>query len=180
MTVLSRSKKAASTAKEHKEPLVPACVRLVTSARLFPCQLRWEGVSMFVACWSVKGGSGTTVVSAGLALQLAATGRDVVLVDMAGDLPAALGIHEPDGPGLADWLGAASGVGGDALARLEGGAGPHPTPLPLGGAQGPTRPPLPLGGAMADAPTRAEELAALLAVDARVAVVDCGSSPGAT
>ena len=39
---------------------------------------------MFVACWSVKGGSGTTVVSAALALSIAATGRDALLVDLAG------------------------------------------------------------------------------------------------
>ena len=122
---------------------------------------------MFVACWSVKGGSGTTVVSAGLALQLAVEGRDVLLVDMAGDLPAALGIPEPEGPGLADWLGAADGVGGDALARLEVDATPNVTLLPL-------------GGVMPDAPKRAEELAALLAFDTRVGVVDCGSSPSAT
>jgi MinD-like ATPase involved in chromosome partitioning or flagellar assembly len=122
---------------------------------------------MFVACWSVKGGSGTTVVSAALALSIAATGQDTVLVDMAGDLPAALGVPEPDGPGLADWLDAGAGVGGDALARLEVEAGPK---LRL----------LPLGGAMPEAPTRAEELAALLGVDSRVVIADCGSTPSPT
>ena len=122
---------------------------------------------MFVACWSVKGGSGTTVVSAALALSIAAAGHDALLVDLAGDLPAALGIPEPDGPGLADWLAAGSDVPGDALGRLEVDAGSH---LAL----------LPMGAATPDAPKRAEELAALLAVDSRVVVADCGSVPSAT
>ena len=34
---------------------------------------------MLVACWSVKGGSGTTVVSAALALSVAATGHDALI-----------------------------------------------------------------------------------------------------
>jgi MinD superfamily P-loop ATPase len=57
---------------------------------------------MFV-CWSVKGGSGTTVVAAALALVLARS-RPVVLADLGGDLPAALGLPEPSGPGLLDWM----------------------------------------------------------------------------
>jgi len=122
---------------------------------------------LFVACWSVKGGSGTTVVTAALALSIATAGHDALLVDMGGDLPAALGIPEPDGPGLADWLGAGPDVPADALARLEVDAGAN---LSL----------LPTGGVLPDAPKRAEELAALLAADSRVVVVDCGSSPNAT
>lgn len=57
---------------------------------------------MFV-CWSSKGGSGTTVVSAALAL-VAAHSRSTLLVDLYGDLPAALGMAEPSGPGVGDWL----------------------------------------------------------------------------
>jgi hypothetical protein len=116
---------------------------------------------MFVACWSVKGGSGTTVVSASLALAVAAGGADALLVDLSGDLPAALGMVEPDGPGVADWLAAAPEVAGDALGRLEVDAGPS---LSL----------LPMGATIPDAPTRAEELAAVLAADGRTVVVDCG------
>ena len=54
-------------------------------------------------CWSAKGGSGTTVVAASLALVLSHR-RPTVLVDLAGDAPAALGVAEPSGPGVADWL----------------------------------------------------------------------------
>lgn len=122
---------------------------------------------MLVACWSVKGGSGTTIVSAALALSVAAKGHPVLLVDMCGDVPAALGIPDPDGPGLADWLGAGPGVPADALARLEVDAAPSLRVLPL-------------AGELPDAPGRAEELAALLGADSRVVVADCGSAPSPT
>jgi hypothetical protein len=52
-------------------------------------------------CWSAKGGSGTTVVSACLALTHPS---DSILVDLAGDLPATLGVAEPSGQGLVDWF----------------------------------------------------------------------------
>jgi hypothetical protein len=57
---------------------------------------------VFVCCWSAKGGVGTTVVAAALALVASSRGP-VVLVDLAGDLPAVLGVAEPDGPGVAEW-----------------------------------------------------------------------------
>ena len=52
-------------------------------------------------CWSAKGGSGTTVVAAALALGSA---NDALLVDLDGELPAALGVPEPSGQGLSDWF----------------------------------------------------------------------------
>ncbi len=52
-------------------------------------------------CWSAKGGSGTTVVAAALALG-SASGS--LLIDLDGELPAALGIPEPSGQGLCDWF----------------------------------------------------------------------------
>lgn len=67
-------------------------------------------------CWSAKGGSGTTVVSAALALLLSQRCA-ALLVDLAGDSPAALGIPEPAGPGVADWLGSAT-ADATALQRL--------------------------------------------------------------
>jgi len=56
-----------------------------------------------IVCWSMKGGSGTTVVAASLALLRART-QPTWLVDLAGDAPAALGLPEPSSPGVADWL----------------------------------------------------------------------------
>lgn len=60
---------------------------------------------MFV---SAKGGSGTTVTAASSALALAAEHGRAVLVDLGGDAPAALGVAEPVGPGLGEWLAADS------------------------------------------------------------------------
>ena len=51
--------------------------------------------------WAAKGGSGTTVVTASLALSCP---TDSLLVDLAGDLPNALGIAVPPGQGIGDWL----------------------------------------------------------------------------
>ena len=59
---------------------------------------------MLITCWSSKGGSGTTVVAAALAALLAREAGAALLVDLVGDLPAALGVPEPD-DGLAGWTG---------------------------------------------------------------------------
>jgi hypothetical protein len=64
-------------------------------------------------CWSAKGGSGTTVVSAALALGSRAPS---LLVDLDGELPAALGVPEPTGQGLSDWF--ASDAVDDAVLDL--------------------------------------------------------------
>lgn len=117
---------------------------------------------MLVSCWSAKGGSGTTVVAAALAGVLGERNdHGALLVDAAGDLPAALGLPEPDGPGLAEWLAAGAAVPADALARLELPVRPGVRLLPRG------------RGALAD-PDRAEVLAALLAGDPREVVIDVG------
>lgn len=119
---------------------------------------------MLVACWSAKGGSGTTVVAAALASLLARSSPGgAVFVDLAGDGPAVLGIPEPAGPGIAGWLAAGSAVPADALHRLEVAA--------AGGLRV-----LASGGDLPEAPGRGEVLAALLAGDPRPVVVDCGSS----
>jgi MinD-like ATPase involved in chromosome partitioning or flagellar assembly len=117
---------------------------------------------MLFACWSVKGGSGTTVVAAALALLLTDSSH-VLLVDASGDLPAVLGVPDVDGPGLADWL-AADEVAPDALGRLMVDAAPGLQLLPWRG--GPAPPP----GVDAD------RLLAALATEHRPVVVDCGST----
>ena len=119
---------------------------------------------MLVACWSSKGGSGTTVVAATLALLLARRSpTGALVVDLAGDVPAALGLPDPAGPGVAGWLAAGAEVPPDSLSRLE-------QPVVAGLAllaRGPG--PLPT--------ERAEVLATLLASDARPVVADCGTHP---
>ncbi|MFQ5556194.1 MAG: hypothetical protein ACE5GB_01575, partial [Acidimicrobiales bacterium] len=71
---------------------------------------------MITWCWSVKGGVGTSVVSAATALRAAEHG-EAVLVDLAGDQPALLAVDAP-GPGFGDWARAGEEVAAEALARL--------------------------------------------------------------
>lgn len=56
---------------------------------------------MVTSCWAAKGGAGTTVVTTLLALE---SPRPALLIDLAGDVPAVLGLPEPERPGVADWL----------------------------------------------------------------------------
>jgi len=119
---------------------------------------------MLVACWSSKGGAGTTVVSATLALLLG-RGRvgGALLADLAGDAPAALGLVDPVTPGIAGWLAAGVDVPPDALHRLEVFAADGLALLPRGEGDLPAE--------------RADVLARLLAADDRPVVVDCGTDP---
>lgn len=87
---------------------------------------------MLVTCWSVKGGSGTTVIAAAVSLLLARRlPGEVVLVDVGGDAPAALGLPDLGGPGVLDWL-ATPGLDPSALSRVEVDAGPGLRLLPRG------------------------------------------------
>ena len=72
---------------------------------------------MLQVCWSPKGGSGTSVVAAALAVQAAAKGRDALLVDLGGDQSAIFGVE--GGEGIGDWFAAPDDVGPDALRSLE-------------------------------------------------------------
>jgi MinD superfamily P-loop ATPase len=72
-----------------------------------------------IVCWSVKGGSGTTVVAAALALILAQRHEaGARLIDMSGDTPSALGMSEPASEGVAEWLSASDQPGAEALNNL--------------------------------------------------------------
>ena len=108
-------------------------------------------------CWSAKGGSGTTVIAAALALVLSQRNPTTV-VDLAGDLPAALGIAVPAGPGVREWM-ASPTADAAALARL---GVPVSDRLQL----------LPLGSSSAAA-TRWADLAAALPRD--TTVIDAGT-----
>lgn len=117
---------------------------------------------MLISCWSVKGGSGTTVVAAALSLLLARAHPDGALaIDLAGDLPAALGVATPDGPGLGDWLQADDSVGGRALFNV---ATPVAERLAL----------IPTGRAGDGAPARWHVAAETLTTSERPVIVDCG------
>jgi MinD-like ATPase involved in chromosome partitioning or flagellar assembly len=122
-------------------------------------------VPVLVTCWSTKGGSGTTVVAASLALLLARRSpHGAVLADLAGDGPAVLGVAEPDSPGLAGWLAAGDAVPVDGLTRLEVALDGGLALLPRG------------AGALA--PPRAGVLARVLARGSRPVVADCGTDLG--
>jgi cellulose biosynthesis protein BcsQ len=126
------------------------------------------GRHVLIACWSAKGGSGTTVIATCLALLLAAREpAGAVLADLDGDAPATLGLPETDSPGLAGWLAAGDDVPADALGRLQ----VQPTRgLDL----------LPRGPGSLHA-SRARVLAALFEQGVRPVVADCGTRPeGAT
>ena len=72
-----------------------------------------------IVCWSVKGGNGTTVVAAALALVLAQQHKaGARLIDMSGDTPSALGMSEPASEGIAEWLSATDHPGAEALNNL--------------------------------------------------------------
>lgn len=117
---------------------------------------------MLITCWSAKGGVGTTVVASALALLLARQhDHEVLLVDLAGDVPAALGLDAP-GPGITGWLDAGPDVPADALARLSVRATPQLLVVPRGtGDVGPLE--------------RVEVLASLLAGRSTPVVVDAGT-----
>jgi hypothetical protein len=117
---------------------------------------------VLIACWSAKGGAGTTVVATALALLLARrepTGA--LLADFAGDAPAMLGVPEPESSGLAGWLQAGDSVPADAISRLEIRVAPGLSLLPRG-----------VGALVAE---RSAVLASLFEHSARHVVADCGS-----
>jgi hypothetical protein len=119
---------------------------------------------VLTCCWSVKGGSGTTVVAASLGLLAASAPGGALLVDLAGDLPAALGLPQPSGPGVRDWLTADAGVEADAIEHLSEPATPGLRVVPAG-ADGADRTP---------ARARVELLARTLVEQDAEAIVDLG------
>lgn len=114
---------------------------------------------MVIGCWAVKGGVGTTVVSCALAMS-GHPSTPALVVDLAGDAPACLGVAEPTGAGLAEWLAAGPNVPPDGLARLES----------------PVRPGLSLlhRGEVPLTEERAGLLVQLLSASDRLVVIDCG------
>ena len=115
---------------------------------------------MLTLCWAAKGGSGTTVTAAGLALSYS---TPTLLVDLAGAQPLALGLPGAPPPGVADWL--AADASSERLAALELSISERVSLLPRGGS------------AHVPGHARWGELAARLAGDPRSVVVDAGTGP---
>lgn len=115
---------------------------------------------MLFPLWTAKPGSGCTVVAAALATSLARRADGgVLLVDLGGDLPAALGLADP-AHGVTDWLAA------DAASTSQLGA------LTLAVAPGLAL--LPRGRQPRWLPRRAEYLVDLLGRSSRPIVIDVG------
>ncbi len=119
---------------------------------------------MLTLCWAAKGGSGTTAVTAAIALL---ADHPTLAVDLDGDLPVVLGLGDDLSPGVGEWL--ASTADGSRLASLAHPVTPHLRAVPAGMLQPP-----------AD-PGRWEELANALATEPADVIVDagCGEPPPA-
>jgi len=117
---------------------------------------------VLTVCWSPKGGVGTSVVAASLAVRTAASGTQTLLVDLDGDQPSILGQPDPSGPGVVDWLAAGSEVPVDALVELESDVVDHLSLLHKGNSTD------------ALSVDRLAVLAAVLAGSSRRVIVDAG------
>ena len=113
---------------------------------------------MITMCWAAKGGSGTTVTAASLALAYSASS---LLVDLAGDVPAVFGLAAGDRPGIFDWV--VSDADPERLAQLELDVTPGLHVIPTGEA------------ARTASSARWERLAGHLAADPRHVIVDAGT-----
>jgi hypothetical protein len=145
-------------------PATPPRTSLTSAFRPSPSMSRTgpppAGTGCVTVCWAAKGGSGTTVVAAALALTIT---PPVLLVDLAGDIHAALGTPVPSGPGVHDWL--RSDAGADGICHLAADAAPGVDVVAAG-----------TGRVTADHP-RWADLAAVLAAEPRTVVVDAGTGP---
>lgn len=75
---------------------------------------------MIYAFWALKGGTGTTSLATALALNLAREGqKEILLVDLAGEIPAVLGIPSLTPVGIGDWLSVEENLEADSLKHLE-------------------------------------------------------------
>jgi hypothetical protein len=117
---------------------------------------------MYTLCWSAKGGCGTTVVASALAV-LSARSAPTTLLDLGGDVPAALGLAEPGEPGVGDWL-TATRARPEALWNLAVEAADGLRVVPLG------TPPV-------TGPIAWERLADACAAAPGLVVVDAGPTP---
>ena len=83
---------------------------------------------MFIICRSPKGGVGTSVVAAALALRHAHAGHPTVLIDLAGDQPDLLDVAPPSSLGIGDWVAASRFVTSPPIPVSKGGVMPVSLP----------------------------------------------------
>ncbi len=112
---------------------------------------------MLTLCWAAKGGSGTTVVTAALALL---ADRPTLVVDLDGDLPIVLGLGADARPGVHDWL--RSSADGERLSGLAVDVTPTARMIPVGATD------------PAPDPSRWHDLATALADRPEDVIVDAG------
>jgi hypothetical protein len=121
---------------------------------------------MYTLCWSPKGGSGTTLVTAVLAV-LAARLQPTVVIDLGGDIAPTLGADVAVAPGAGDWL-CTSGAPVERLWQLAHRCGPTDGPdlrvVPQGA--------MPAGDRLVD--LAAERIAAAAATYDGLVIVDAG------
>jgi len=91
---------------------------------------------VLLAVWSPKGGSGTSVVAAAVAVVLSRR-APARLADLAGDQPAIIGLPPEPCAGLSGWLAAGPEAPTEALAHLALDAAPGLALLPFGSGPGP-------------------------------------------
>ncbi len=121
---------------------------------------------MIVACWAAKGGAGTSVVAAGLAVVASRTAiNGALLVDLAGDAPLVLGLATEPEVGVHAWLASDSPVAVDGLARLEVRVNENLSILPAGRMR-------------AGHAHRVDDLIQQWELDGRTVIVDCGTLNG--
>ena len=119
---------------------------------------------MSIIFTSPKGGNGTTVTAAAHALLSAHRNVRTVLVDLCGDIPAVLGMPEPQGPGVNDWLAESSSAGSSGL--MSHGVEAEPNLLVL-----------PRGSRFIEGEPRWSALVALIADSPHNVVIDAGVTP---
>ncbi len=119
---------------------------------------------MLIACWSPKGGTGTSTAVAVLATALAREHRVTRVADFAGDQPALFGVVA-DGPGVNDWLAAGPDAPPNAIERIAVEVAPSLSLLPCGA----------LDARGAD-PSAGDALGALLNDDAVITIADLGGA----
>ncbi len=125
---------------------------------------------MVTVCWSIKGGSGTSVVAAGLALSASRRDQPSVLIDLDGDALRITGNEPNSASGVWPWLRADPSVGYESLLRLSVPVNRTCSVIPAGRvASVHDRPDVPLD--------RWQQLLAGIRSEPRSVVVDLGSTP---